>query len=44
MDRYVAVNQCLTIMYIMIEVARWGPPATKSGVRQVIGKQAIRTE
>ncbi|KAL8874727.1 MAG: hypothetical protein Q9198_006825, partial [Flavoplaca austrocitrina] len=37
MDRYVAVNQCLTVMYIMIEVARWGPPATTSGVRKVIG-------
>ncbi|KAL8645443.1 MAG: hypothetical protein Q9226_007300 [Calogaya cf. arnoldii] len=36
MDRYVALNQCLTVMYMMIEVARWGPASTTSKMRQVI--------
>ncbi|KAL8846492.1 MAG: hypothetical protein Q9221_008416 [Calogaya cf. arnoldii] len=36
MDRYVALNQCLTVMYMMIEVARWGPASTTSKMRHVI--------
>ncbi|KAL8767709.1 MAG: hypothetical protein Q9209_005889 [Squamulea sp. 1 TL-2023] len=36
MNRYVALNQALTIMYMMIEVARWGSVGELSAMRQVI--------
>lgn len=42
MNRYVALNQSLTVMYTMIEVARWGPAVATSNMRQVISKQAYR--
>ncbi|KAL8749025.1 MAG: hypothetical protein Q9199_007942, partial [Rusavskia elegans] len=38
MNRYVALNQSLTVMYMMIEVARWGPAASTSNMRQVISE------
>ncbi|KAL8728557.1 MAG: hypothetical protein Q9166_005290 [cf. Caloplaca sp. 2 TL-2023] len=36
MNRFIILNQTLTTMYLMIEVARWGPVEAKSGMRQVI--------
>ncbi|KAL8992042.1 MAG: hypothetical protein Q9169_007418 [Polycauliona sp. 2 TL-2023] len=38
MDRYVALNQCLTVMYMMIEVARWGPAATTFQMRKALSE------
>ncbi|KAL8921613.1 MAG: hypothetical protein Q9172_003938 [Xanthocarpia lactea] len=38
MNRYVALNQSLTTMYLMIEVARWGPADTTSTMRRVISE------
>ncbi|KAL8661566.1 MAG: hypothetical protein Q9168_008372 [Polycauliona sp. 1 TL-2023] len=38
MDRYVALNQCLTVMYMMIEVARRGPATTRQEMRQAINR------
>ncbi|KAL8788999.1 MAG: hypothetical protein Q9213_001408 [Squamulea squamosa] len=43
-NRHVALNQALTVMYIMIEVARWAPVEAPSSMRQVIGGQASRAQ
>ncbi|KAL8836442.1 MAG: hypothetical protein Q9170_002930 [Blastenia crenularia] len=37
LHRFLAMNQALTALYLIVEVARWGPSETKSNVQQAIG-------
>ncbi|KAI4177548.1 MAG: hypothetical protein LQ348_005808 [Seirophora lacunosa] len=38
--RFLATNQALTALYLMVEVGRWGPSETKAKVRQAIEVEA----
>ncbi|KAL8720229.1 MAG: hypothetical protein Q9181_007944 [Wetmoreana brouardii] len=36
LNRFIALNQALTALYLLVEVGRWGPPHTKSTIQQAI--------
>ncbi|KAL9593004.1 MAG: hypothetical protein Q9179_006173 [Wetmoreana sp. 5 TL-2023] len=36
LNRFIALNQALTVLYLLVEVGRWGPSHTKSTIQQAI--------
>ncbi len=42
LHRFLVMNQALTVLYLMVEVGRWGPDEVKSEVQQTIRMSSSR--